>query len=231
MVAASCAMLLGAGSSYAAPSAQGPCAAGAPQPGFFSVPDTISTDWQTRLKGLTDPSCRPASPAPDDLEGWRAVQQTAEAGRMPQADAAIARLQPTFTPAELGGVPILDIKPRGWQDNGKILVYTHGGGFVLYSSRSALGSSAIVADASGLRVISIDYTLAPAGKWDQVTDQVVAVVQALVRQGYRLQDIAMYGDSTWGTDPFPSDQERAASQTSAEPSSAGGAFPQMRAAP
>src|SRR4051794_28911108 len=81
MVAASIAMLLGAGSSYAQPTAPGPCASG-PQPGFFFVPDTISPEWQARLKGLSDPSCQPAVPAPDDLDGWRAIQQTRETGRM-----------------------------------------------------------------------------------------------------------------------------------------------------
>jgi acetyl esterase/lipase len=195
MVAAIVAMLLGAGASYAQPMTPGPCASGA-QPGFLSVPDTISPEWQARLRGLSDPSCQPALPGPDDLDGWCAIQQARETGRMPQADAAIARLQPTFTPAELGGVPVLDIKPKDWQDNGKVLVYMHGGGFVFWS---ALGSSAVVADASGLRVISIDYTLAPVGKWDRDTDEVVAVVQALVSQGYRLQDIVMYGDSAGGS--------------------------------
>src|SRR4051812_22257192 len=84
LVAAGMAMIVGAGSSYAAPSTQGPCAGGAPQPGFFPVPDAISPEWQARLKGLTDRTCRPASPAPDDLEGWRAAQQAGETGRMPQ---------------------------------------------------------------------------------------------------------------------------------------------------
>src|SRR3954469_13729682 len=84
LIAVSIAMLMTAGASYAAPSAQGACASG-PQPGFFSVPDTISPEWQARLRGLSDPSCQPALPAPDDLDGWRAIQQARETGRMPQA--------------------------------------------------------------------------------------------------------------------------------------------------
>ena len=117
---------------------------------------------------------------------------------MPAADAAVARYQPTVEATQIGGVPVLDIKPKDWHDDGKVLVYAHAGGYVFFSSRSTLNNTALVADTTGLRVISVDYTLAPVGKWDQVTDQVVAVLQGLVSSGYRPQDIAVYGDSAGG---------------------------------
>ena len=93
MVAAGVAILPGGDRSYAAPSAQ-QCPAGAAQGGFVSVPDTVSPEWQARFQGLPDPSCQPAWPAPDDLEGWRALQQAREAARMPAADAAVAPPDP-----------------------------------------------------------------------------------------------------------------------------------------
>src|SRR3954447_6389189 len=91
---------------YAAPATQGQCAGGPGQGGFLSVPDTVSPEWQARLQMLPDPSCRPAWPAADDLDGWRALQQAQEAGRMPAADAALARYRPTIEARELGGVPV-----------------------------------------------------------------------------------------------------------------------------
>ena len=196
IVAASIAILPGSSPSHASPQAQ--CAAGAGQAGFVSVPDTISPEWQARLRTLSDPSCQPAWPAPDDLDGWRALQQAREAARMPAADAAVARYQPTIEATEIGGVPVLDIRPKEWRYDGKLLVYAHAGGYVFFSSRSTLNNSALMADTTGLRVISIDYTLAPVGKWDHVTDQAVAVLQALQGMGYRPQDIAIYGDSAGG---------------------------------
>jgi hypothetical protein len=84
MVAVGLAVLPGVGRSYAAPYAQPPCSAGAGQTGFLSVPDTVSPEWQARLRTLPDPSCRPAWPAPDDSEGWRALQQAQEAARWQQ---------------------------------------------------------------------------------------------------------------------------------------------------
>jgi acetyl esterase/lipase len=54
------------------------------------------------------------------------------------------------------------------------------------------------ADATGLRVISVDYTVAPLGKWDRVTDEILAVIQGLQQEGHRLKDIAVYGESAGG---------------------------------
>ena len=57
----------------------------------------------------------------------------------------------------------------------------------------------MAANATGLRVISVDYTVAPFSKWNQTTDQVISVIQALKdEQGYSLNDIAIYGDSAGG---------------------------------
>src|SRR5438270_186212 len=82
---------------------------------------------------------------------------------------------PTLTERTLGGVPVLDVKPKGWRESGRVLVYTHGGAYAYFSARSTLSSSVVAADATGLRVVSVDYTVAPAGKWERVTDEVLAV--------------------------------------------------------
>ena len=93
---------------------------------------------------------------------------------------------------------MLDIKPKGWKDNGKVLVHAHGGAYALYSAHSRLPSSVPAATATGLRVISVDYRVAPQGKWQQVTDEVLAVFAALGKEWYRPKDIAIYGESAGG---------------------------------
>ena len=70
---------------------------------------------------------------------------------------------------------------------------------MFYNTMSSLASSVPVATDTGLRVLSIDYTLAPHEKYDTITDQVINVFQALVKQGYRMSDIAIYGDSAGGS--------------------------------
>ena len=59
-------------------------------------------------------------------------------------------------------------------------------------------SAVQMANETGLRVVSVDYTLAPWAKWQEVTSQVVAVILALVQEGHPLRNIAIYGESAGG---------------------------------
>ena len=87
---------------------------------------------------------------------------------------------------------------KSWVDNGKVLVYVHGGGYTILGANSTLNNSVPVANATGLRIISIDYSLAPSSKWDEITGEVVSVIKALKDQGNSIENIAMYGDSAGG---------------------------------
>lgn len=165
---------------------------------YAYVPDTVSREAQELLRKATDPALRPPMPAPGDREGWKKVQASREAERRERSEAMIARYQPTLIDRKLGGTPVLEIRPRGWKDNGKVLVHIHGGSWVSYSPRSTIDSSAVVADRTGLRVVSVDYTLAPQAKWKQVQSEIVAAIKALVKEGVALGNLAIYGESAGG---------------------------------
>ncbi len=163
------------------------------------VPNTISPEAQQVLRGLIQ--ARPYTrevPAADDLDAWRQTHAAMEAAAENNVEQAIASQRVTVTEAELGGVPVLDVRPDDWINNGKVLVYTHGGAYTLFSARSTLGSSAKMSRATGLRVISVDYTTAPFATWSVIQDQAVSVFRALLAEGYAMEDIALYGDSAGG---------------------------------
>lgn len=166
----------------------------------FYIPTTISSEGQTFLKENFTKAAKDASSIPQgiDQQGWKALQKITDDQVKPLNDAAVAMYQPTIVKGEMAGIPILDIRPNNWQDNGKVLVYVHGGAYVAYHPESTLASSVPVADDTGMRVVAIDYTLAPFAQYQIITDQVIAVMQALVKQGYKMSDIAMYGDSAGG---------------------------------
>lgn len=163
------------------------------------APTTISPEAQQVLSGIIE--ARPYTrvvPPPEDLDSWRAVHSAMEEAAREGAEAAVERNGVTATEEELGGVPVLDIRPEGWTDNGKVLVYTHGGAYTFFSARSTLPSSAQMSRATGLRTISVDYTTAPFAKWDEIQEQALSVFTALLADGYEMNDIAMYGDSAGG---------------------------------
>ena len=93
----------------------------------------------------------------------------------------------------------MDIKPRNWETTKASLVYIHGGSYTSGSADSTIGNAVVISEFTGLRVISIDYTVAPRAKWQQITDEVVAVVKALRQEGYPLSSLAILGSSAGGS--------------------------------
>jgi monoterpene epsilon-lactone hydrolase len=164
----------------------------------FPIPSTISAEAQAAARMFTLEGRNGALPLPDDVKGWRQAWEANEEAQKAEGQTVVAKYGTSVQEITLGGVPALDLRPRNWEDNGKVLIYTHGGAYTLFSAASTLSSSAPVADATGLRVISVDYTVAPTGKWQEVTSQVVSAIKALIEQGYRLKDIGLYGDSAGG---------------------------------
>ncbi|HEU5434115.1 MAG TPA: alpha/beta hydrolase, partial [Thermomicrobiales bacterium] len=129
---------------------------------------------------------------------WRAVWEQREGERQALCVQALGRFMPAITPISLSGVPALDIRPRTWRDDGAALVYLHGGAYVVCSAYSTVNIAAAMADAAGIRVVSIDYTVAPKGRWRQVSDEICGAIRALVAAGTPLDQIVLWGDSAGG---------------------------------
>jgi len=159
---------------------------------------TISPEAKEIIYAYTSAESKPPVPPSNDKEQWKMYQQQLEMALKDQNDAFIAQMGLDVSELSLGGIPVLDIKPKEWKDNGKVLVYTHGGAYVLFSALSTINVSGQTAQATGLRVIAIDYTLAPHAKWSQISDQIIAVIKALLNQGYNMDDIGLFGDSAGG---------------------------------
>jgi len=70
---------------------------------------------------MPDPSPQPALPAPDDIEAWVAAQKAREALAAARSQPVLDRLQPSVSEMNLSGVSVLDVRPRGWKDNGKVM--------------------------------------------------------------------------------------------------------------
>lgn len=172
--------------------------AAVPGAGCVNVPDTVSAEAQAFLRTLGDAALLPAFPEPDDLEGWKPLRAFAEAVGAARSAPLLRRFAHTVHADRLGGVPMLDVRPCGWTEDGKVAVYTHGGAHVMHSAWSTLGRAVLFAHTTGLRVISIDYTVAPLATYERITDEVVRAIAALVKKRQRLADTVLYGESSGG---------------------------------
>lgn len=87
---------------------------------------------------------------------------------------------------------------RGDGGDGQVILYVHGGGFCVGSSRSHRLFAARLAQASGCKVLVPDYALAPEEPFPAGIDDVVAVYAALAEAGVQPGDITLAGDSAGG---------------------------------
>jgi monoterpene epsilon-lactone hydrolase len=96
-----------------------------------------------------------------------------------------------------GGVDGEWIAPGGAQQD-KAILYFHGGGFRLGSVSSHRDLIARLADASGCRVLAINYRLAPEHRFSAPVEDAIAVYGWMLDQGLKPENVAFAGDSAGG---------------------------------
>jgi monoterpene epsilon-lactone hydrolase len=80
----------------------------------------------------------------------------------------------------------------------KAVLYFHGGGFRLGSVSSHRGLIARIADASGCRVLAINYRLAPEYRFPAPLEDAIAAYGWMLDQGLSPENILFAGDSAGG---------------------------------
>jgi acetyl esterase/lipase len=164
------------------------------------IPTTISPEARAIYEKLLPIAAahRAETKIPHSLAEFDARHDSDIARNEPSVLAALKALNIAVSESQLGGVTVVESTPPQYRDDHTILLHVHGGGFVLGSAKSSLGQDALMALATGKRILSIDYMVAPRGNWRIVTDQAVAVYKAVLAQGYSAKSIGMFGDSAGG---------------------------------
>ncbi|MDH2385344.1 alpha/beta hydrolase [Bradyrhizobium sp. CER78] len=103
----------------------------------------------------------------------------------------------TCQPVSAGGVDGEWLVPAD-APRDKAMLYFHGGGFRIGSVASHRDLTGRIADASGCRVLSINYRLAPEHRFPAALDDALTAYQYLCDQGLRPAGIAFAGDSAGG---------------------------------
>jgi monoterpene epsilon-lactone hydrolase len=169
-----------------------------PESSYLSAETRAALDLQRRWWAQTPPSTCPAldeSPA----ERLAAVRNclAEESYRSPLYLATRERYPVDIAVELAGGVTTEVFTPRGGvapRNRHRVLINLHGGGF-LEGARSVSHLESIpIAAVARIKVISIDYRMAPEARFPAATDDVIAVYRQLLSR-YRAQDIGIYGCS------------------------------------
>ncbi len=169
-----------------------------PVPGDYYVPSTLSMEAQKVLRAFPYKDTLEAYPGENDIAGWQKYWDYNEKKWQPYNDSLAKGFRAQIKDTMMGGTPVLDIRPANWKFRNKVLIYLHGGAYTLFSSGTTLMGSVPVADITGLRVVSVNYTNPPKFKFQQILNQIIQVYKALLDQGYKPSDIGIYGDSAGG---------------------------------
>ena len=111
--------------------------------------------------------------------------------RFPLAD------EVTCVPVDAGGVPCRWISAPGVAED-KVLLYLHGGGYVISSVNTHREMISRLSRASGVRGLGVDYRLAPEHPFPAAVDDAVATYQWLLSNGTEPAKITVAGDSAGG---------------------------------
>ena len=103
----------------------------------------------------------------------------------------------TCTPCEVGGRAAEWVVAAGARDD-RALLYLHGGGYCIGSINTHRTLAADLSRAAGVRVLVIDYRIAPEHPFPAAVDDAVAAYRFLLDAGYDRRRLAIAGDSAGG---------------------------------
>jgi epsilon-lactone hydrolase len=132
--------------------------------------------------------------APLDI-GGDAIEQRANFEKMLSTQSLADDV--STAPGELGGVPVLNIE-TGEASHDAVMVWFHGGWYVIGSPRTSAGLSSDLARRVDAKVISVDYCLAPEHPYPAALRDASAAYRGLLESGVDPRSIAIVGESAGG---------------------------------
>ena len=135
---------------------------------------------------VQNPIIKPGASLEDMRKGLDAMGKAAP--RLTDVSAAIA---------DAGGISAEWLTPAGG-DTHSVILYLHGGGYLLGSVDSHRALLERLAKASGRRVLAINYRLAPEAPFPAPVEDACAAYRWLLAQGIAAKRIAISGDSAGG---------------------------------
>ena len=119
---------------------------------------------------------------PPDAAGWRQAVAELAATTAAAIEQIRERLEVAVTETTIAGVPVFEVAPKSLPaaNAGRLLINTHGGGYVFNPGRACLLEAVVIAATCGIKVLAVDYRMPPDAPFPAALDDGFAVWKAVV---------------------------------------------------
>jgi acetyl esterase/lipase len=114
-------------------------------------------------------------------------------------DATFEKLKTPYSMKDhtINGITTLWITPPKLKHNDKVMIFIHGGGWIVNTRKAQLKLQTAVASSLGMKVVSIEYRLAPEHPYPAPVNDIVAAYKGIVEE-YGAENIGIFGTSAGG---------------------------------
>ncbi|MGD9622378.1 MAG: alpha/beta hydrolase fold domain-containing protein [Mycolicibacterium sp.] len=120
---------------------------------------------------------------PPDAAGWNAAIANLAQQSSPQIEKIVEKLDVRVESTTIAGVGVFIVTPPQIPaaNANRLLVNTHGGGYLFNPGRASLLEPAVIAAACGITVIEVDYRMPPDHPFPAASDDAMAVWKAALQ--------------------------------------------------
>ena len=160
------------------------------------VPGNLSSKAQSYLAGARTGRL----PSMGDMQADPVVRERSRKALGKMFERMARGVDPDYylTRQDLGSVTGYWVNSPAPAAPGNVIIYLHGGGFVLGSAQTNVASALRIGAAAGVPVLSVEYRLAPEHPFPAAVQDAVEAYEWLLQQGYKGSQIGIYGDSAGG---------------------------------
>ncbi|MDP1834685.1 MAG: alpha/beta hydrolase [Chlamydiales bacterium] len=158
------------------------------------VPSDVSPQLQKNIAMPLDPLMYVV---PKTMQQWHEIVAKGEGVVTEELMSSASKLFTVdVTPKVIAGVKTHIVQPKTIPEKNKnrLLVYVHGGGYILNGGEGSVPEAMAMAHYAQMKVISIDYRMLPYHPFPAGLDDVIAVYQEVLKQ-YKPENIGMFGTS------------------------------------
>ncbi len=163
------------------------------------IPPAIRADVRAYLDAMA------AQPRPPFSDALIAMIRQMPPGAMPSPDLPVGEIavaRDTVMPGPAGEIALRLYDPRRDRGAGPVVVFYHGGGFVVGSIDTHAAMAAEIARGLDLPVVSVEYRLAPEHAWPAAPEDCIAAARWVAggpaELGVEATGLVLCGDSAGG---------------------------------